>query len=186
MSTINIGRNPSNRVVLDGTNNQINNAIRSNGIFPTGGIIFCAYNKIPQGYLKANGASLLTTTYSDLFSAIGYNYGGSGGSFNIPDLRGEFVRSFDDGRGAYDSGRSISSFQDHDWKSLWIVEVGGGWSGGYTHGPSNTGKGIYGINGWTGAQFTGEWNNPSAAQSYLWGGEDVHPRNRALLACIKY
>jgi phage-related tail fiber protein len=186
MSIINIGRDPSNRVVLDGTNNQINNVIRANGIFPTGGIIFCAYNSIPKGYLKANGASLSTTTYPDLFAAIGYIYGGSGESFNIPDLRGEFIRSLDDGRGAYDSGRSIGSFQDHDWKSLWITEVGGGWNSGYTHGPTNSGKGIYGINGWSGAQFTGQYANPSAAQGYLWGSEDIHSRNRALLACIKY
>jgi hypothetical protein len=184
MSTINIGMDPSNRVVLDGTNNQINNAIRANGIFPTGGIIFCAYNRIPSGYLKANGASFTTSVYPDLFSAIGYTYGGSGTSFNVPDLRGEFVRSFDDGRGIYDD--LIGSFQDHDWKTLWITEVGSGWNGGYSHGPTNSGKGIYGVNGWTGAQFTGMWNNPSAAQGYLWGGEDVHPRNRALLACIKY
>jgi phage-related tail fiber protein len=186
MSTINIGRDPSNRVVLDGTKNQINNAIRANGIFPTGGIIFCAYNSIPKGYLKANGASVSTETYVALFTAIGYNYGGSGTSFNVPDLRGEFVRSFDDGRGSYDSGRSISSFQDHDWKSLWIIERGSGWNSGYNHGPTNSGKGIFGINGWNGQQFTGKWENPSAAQGYLWGGEDVHPRNRALLACIKY
>ena len=185
MSTINIGMDPSNRVVLDGTNNQINNAIRANGIFPTGGIIFCAYNSIPKGYLKANGASLSTTTYPDLFSAIGYTYGGSGTSFNVPDLRGEFVRSFDDGRGLNDSD-SIGSFQDHDWKSLWVNERGYGWNGGYNHGPTNSGKGIYGVNGWNGQQFTGKWENPSAAQQYLWGSEDVHPRNRALLACIKY
>jgi phage-related tail fiber protein len=186
MSIINIGMDPSNRVVLDGTNNQINNVIRANGIFPTGGIIFCAYNSIPKGYLKANGASLSTTTYPDLFAAIGYIYGGSGESFNIPDLRGEFIRSLDDGRGAYDSGRSIGSFQDHDWKSLWVTEVGSGWNGGYSHGPTNSGKGIYGINGWSGAQFTGQYANPSAAQGYLWGSEDIHSRNRALLACIKY
>ena len=185
MSTINIGMDPSNRVVLDGTNNQINNAIRANGIFPTGGIIFCAYNSIPKGYLKANGVSLSTTTYPDLFSAIGYTYGGSGTSFNVPDLRGEFVRSFDDGRGLNDSD-SIGSFQDHDWKSLWVNERGYGWNGGYNHGPTNSGKGIYGVNGWNGQQFTGKWENPSAAQQYLWGSEDVHPRNRALLACIKY
>jgi microcystin-dependent protein len=32
------------------------------------------------------GQSVSTTTFSDLFAAIGYNYGGSGGSFNVPNL----------------------------------------------------------------------------------------------------
>ena len=32
------------------------------------------------------------TAYHNLFLAIGYNYGGSGSSFNVPDLRGKFLR----------------------------------------------------------------------------------------------
>ena len=181
MSTLNFGS-----VSISGATGVITGAIRAEGIIPVGSVIYFANSSVPIGYLKCNGASLSTTTYSNLFTAIGYTYGGSGASFNVPELRGEFVRSLDDGRGAYDSGRSIGSFQDHDWKSLWVNEVGYGWDGGYNHGPTNSGKGIYGINGWSGAQFTGVWSNPSAAQGYLWGSEEVRPRNRALLACIKY
>jgi hypothetical protein len=181
MSTLNFGS-----VSINGQTGVITGAIRAEGIIPVGSVIYFANSSVPTGYLKCNGASLTTSVYPDLFAAIGYTYGGSGASFSVPELRGEFIRSLDDGRGAYDSGRSIGSFQDHDWKTLWITEVGSGWNGGYSHGPTNSGKGIYGVNGWTGAQFTGMWNNTSAAQGYLWGGEDVHPRNRALLACIKY
>jgi hypothetical protein len=60
--------------------------------------------------MQCNGASLSTTTFSLLFSKIGYSYGGSGGTFRLPDLRGEFIRSWDGGRGV-DSGRGVGTFQ---------------------------------------------------------------------------
>ena len=61
-----------------------------------GTVVWFANTSVPSGWIKANGASLSTTTYSKLFGAIGYNFGGSGGSFNVPDLRGEFIRGWAD------------------------------------------------------------------------------------------
>lgn len=40
-----------------------------------------------SSWLVCNGQSLSTSTYSALHAVIGYNYGGSGSSFNLPDLR---------------------------------------------------------------------------------------------------
>ena len=81
-----------------------------NGV-PTGAIFCVGVNTVPTGYVKCNGASYSTSgTYAGLFAVIGYTYGGSGSSFNVPDLRGEFVRGFDDGR-SVDSGRNIGSNQ---------------------------------------------------------------------------
>jgi len=63
---------------------------------------------IPPGWLNCNGDSYSTTVYAELFAAIGYRYGGSGGQFNVPDLRGrhwkgartnEVEGSADDGYG---------------------------------------------------------------------------------------
>jgi microcystin-dependent protein len=42
---------------------------------------------IPSGFLECNGASVSTATYAALFAVIGYTYGGSGASFNLPDLQ---------------------------------------------------------------------------------------------------
>ena len=42
-------------------------------------------------WLYCNGRALLTDTYPLLFQRIGYFYGGSGASFNIPDLRERVV-----------------------------------------------------------------------------------------------
>lgn len=68
----------------------------------------------PEGYLYCRGQAVSRSTYSDLFDAIGTTYGAGNGSttFNVPDLRGEFLRGFDAGRDV-DSGRVFGSFQDH-------------------------------------------------------------------------
>lgn len=44
----------------------------------------------PPGWLICNGASLNTVTYATLFAVIGYTFGGSGSSFNIPDMQQRF------------------------------------------------------------------------------------------------
>lgn len=79
---------------------------------PSGAVAFFAGATAPAGWLKANGAAVSRTTYADLFRAIGTTYGAGNGSttFNLPDLRGEFVRGFDDGR-KVDSGRALGSAQ---------------------------------------------------------------------------
>jgi len=54
----------------------------------------------PAGFLECNGASLLRTSYADLFAAIGFAWGAVDGThFNIPDLRGRFPRCWDHGVG---------------------------------------------------------------------------------------
>jgi microcystin-dependent protein len=79
---------------------------------PTGSVHMMATTTAPSGYLKCNGAAVSRTTYADLFAIIGTTHGEGDGSstFNVPDLRGEFVRGWDDGRGV-DSGRSFASSQ---------------------------------------------------------------------------
>lgn len=54
---------------------------------------------IPSDYLSCRGQSISTTTYADLFDYLGYYYGGSSGSFNVPDYRGYFLRMVDCGIG---------------------------------------------------------------------------------------
>ena len=79
---------------------------------PSGSVFCMAVATVPSGYLECNGAAVSRTTYSALFAIIGTAYGAGNGSstFNIPDLRGEFVRGFDNGKGT-DSGRSIATSQ---------------------------------------------------------------------------
>lgn len=80
----------------------------------TGAVQAFARNTAPTGWLKCNGAAVSRATYSALFSAIGTTFGAGDGSttFNLPDMRGEFARGWDDGRGV-DAGRVFGSSQSH-------------------------------------------------------------------------
>ena len=82
------------------------------GMIPSGAVMYFAGQTAPTGWLKANGAAVSRTTYAALFAAIGTIYGAGDGrsTFNLPDLRAEFVRGWDDGRGI-DSGRAFGSAQ---------------------------------------------------------------------------
>jgi microcystin-dependent protein len=67
----------------------------------TGGVRMWMTSSIPSGFLECDGAAVSRTTYADLFAVLGTTYGiGDGATtFNLPDLRGEFIRGFDNGAG---------------------------------------------------------------------------------------
>ncbi|URZ07533.1 phage tail protein [Clostridium felsineum] len=79
----------------------------------SGKIEYFAQSTPPQGYLKCNGAAISRTAYPELFAAIGTYYGAGDGSstFNVPDIRGDFIRCLDDNRGV-DLGRVLGSHQE--------------------------------------------------------------------------
>ncbi|EEQ05888.1 phage tail protein [Yersinia bercovieri] len=60
-------------------------------------------SSVPAGWLKCNGAAFSTSTYPRL--ALRYPSG------VLPDMRGNAIRGWDDGRGV-DAGRVLLSFQD--------------------------------------------------------------------------
>ncbi|WP_033068773.1 phage tail protein [Thalassospira australica] len=71
----------------------------------------------PTGWLVCDGSAISRTEYADLFATIGtvWGAGDETSTFNLPDLRGEFVRGFDDGRGV-DAGRVFGSSQADEFK----------------------------------------------------------------------
>ena len=52
---------------------------------PTGAIQMWPTATAPSGFLLCNGASVSTSTYANLFSVIGYTFGGSGSAFLLPN-----------------------------------------------------------------------------------------------------
>ena len=88
------------------------------GMVPSGTVLYFAGSAAPAGWLKANGAAVSRTAYAALFAAIGTTYGAGDfrNTFNLPDLRGEFIRGWDNGRGV-DTPRSIGSAQAHALQS---------------------------------------------------------------------
>lgn len=59
-------------------------------LVPVGSLLLYGGTALPENYLWCNGASLSTTTYNILFSVLGYTYGGSDASFNLPNLSEKF------------------------------------------------------------------------------------------------
>jgi phage-related tail fiber protein len=164
-----------------------------------GEVFYTARSTAPAGSLKANGAAISRTAYAALFGAIGTTYGAGDGfnTFNLPDLRGEFLRGLDDGRGV-DAGRVLGSAQTsqnlaHTHNGS--TDTSGSHSHSYTDGrPVNPGgNGIA-----AGSQVPSVWeridqSTTGAAGSHSHGittnssgGAEARPRNIALLACIKY
>ncbi len=81
------------------TDSQVGGIPPSADPTPAGAVMAYAGSVFPTGWLKCDGTSYSTATYPDLFAAIGYTYGGGGGSFNVPDMRGRTVAAPDDGAG---------------------------------------------------------------------------------------
>lgn len=142
-------------------------------LVPPGTVQFYAANTAPAGWVKANGAALSRTTYAALFAAVGTTFGVGDGSttFNIPDMRGEFPRGWDDGRGI-DSGRAFGDAQADNFKSHrhTITATNGAVlsNGGNMYKTSNTG------------------NSASIDALADTGGTETRPRNISLLAIIKF
>jgi microcystin-dependent protein len=79
---------------------------------PAGAIMPFAMSTAPAGWLQCDGSAVSRTTYADLFTAIGTTFGDGDESttFNLPDLRGEFIRGWADDR-SVDTGRTFGSSQ---------------------------------------------------------------------------
>ena len=60
---------------------------------PAGTILDFGGNTPPTGFVLCNGVAYDKTlpAYKKLFDAIGYNFGGAGNSFNVPDLQGRMA-----------------------------------------------------------------------------------------------
>lgn len=150
---------------------------------PAGAINAFGQSSAPDGWLECAGSAVSRTTYAALFGSIGTTYGVGNGSstFNLPDLRGEFIRGFDNGRGI-DTGRSFGSlqtdaFQHHGHRrSTFRTRKSGSdtatvWS--YSENP-------IGSDNFDSTEIiTTSGGTPRT-------GSETRPRNISMLYCIKY
>lgn len=165
----------------------LNAAIPNLGITaPTGTIITFAGTSAPTGYLECDGAAVDRTTYSALFAICGTTYGSGDGSttFNLPDLRGEFVRGWDNSRGV-DSGRSFGSTQN----SANLSHSHNITDPGHTHPiEASTADASVATGGASAADSATTTNTTSATTNITIqnsGDSEARPRNIALLYCVK-
>jgi len=160
---------------------------------PSGAVFCLAVSTVPSDYLECNGASVSRTVYAALFAVIGTTYGSdSGTTFNVPDLRGEFVRGWDHGRGI-DSGRSINNPQSDQNKQHNHTATSTINDPGHIHqvaySNSDSGDGVIeesgtGLSGYepTESATTGITVATTVAND---GGSENRPRNIAMMYVIK-
>lgn len=154
-------------------------------LLPAGAVAHFAMSSAPSGWLKADGSAVSRTTYAALFAAIGTTFGAGNGTtnFNIPDLRGEFIRGWDDAR-AVDTGRVFGSAQSDE-----IKLHGHPYRSGTASVSSPDGTGGFQRDGSNATNYSAYTGTPSATTGQQIGGAggtETRPRNIALLACIKF
>lgn len=171
-----------------------------------GEVAFFARANPPTGWLKANGAAVSRTAYAELFASIGTTFGAGDGktTFNLPDMRGEFIRGLDDGRNA-DTARSLGSWQkaslvvsdSNDSSAIHALAIAEYYAN-KNELINSVGGDVINPNDYPNArQIWTSWQRDRGGQSikdvvsksinvngHFAGGS--RPRNIALLACIKY
>jgi hypothetical protein len=174
---------------------------------PVGTVISFAGFSPPGGWLKANGDTVtnglgtvqgVTANFAALYAVLG-------APGRLPDLRGEFVRGADDGRGV-DPSRAIGSlqggsFQSHDHPISDPGHAHGAADLGHSHSYARSGDNNQVLQGGQAGQCNSgvfpSNTDPGAANIVVYphgtniavqaaGGSETRPRNVALLYCIKY
>lgn len=212
------GNAHASRIYVDNTPSAVNELTRkdyvdsafNNAATPPGTVMFFAGTTAPAGWLKANGAVLPQASYPALFAALAKQGNGNttwwvandgAANFRLPDLRGQFIRGWNDGIAASnagsntltipatDAGRSFGDIQADAYKSHthsitdpghWhrVAEYAGAGNGNVTKSHITAGTNAN-IGDGTGTSTTGITINSI-------GGTETRPSNIALLACIKY
>ena len=164
-------------------NTQMAGVNLSTQTVPVGTIQSHSANTAPSGWLICDGSPISRTTYSDLFLIVSTTWGVGDGSstFNLPDLRGEFLRGFDNGlgsdpdAGSRTGGDSIGSSQSSAY-------------GSHSHHIRGGNGGIPDWFGGSGAPYGFLTSGGSLYSGYIQsaGSNETRPRNKYVQFCIKY
>ncbi len=156
---------------------------------PPGVISAFAGTVAPAGWLLCDGSAVSRTTYSALFATTGTAYGAGDTSttFNLPDLRGRFLRGTDNGAGndpdsagrtalnaGGNVGDTVGSVQAHA-----LASHSHGYAGAFTVEPIVNGHPQGGSN----TNYT-VWGYPGTTSPS--GGNETRPGNVGVNYIIKY
>ena len=114
----------------------------------------------PSGFLLMDGQAITQAQHPNLYGLYGAN---------LPDLRGAFIRGWDNGKGR-DTGRSILSYQEDDFKS-------------HTHNLARAEN--WGVGDLTDRVTTANGNGGSANAVGNTGGGETRPKNIAFNYIVK-
>lgn len=135
---------------------------------PIGTIIAFYGSTAPSGYLPCAGQTVSNVIFPELVEFL--NPGNA--SATLPDLRGEFLRGWDNGRGI-DLGRAIRTAQLDELKSHDHLT----WSSNTYSSPATLGS--------SGAVAPHALGSPTGLRTGFTGGTETRPRNISVLYCIK-
>ncbi|MFH0756870.1 MAG: tail fiber protein [Bacteroidota bacterium] len=154
-------------------------------MIPVGTILPYAGISVPAGWILCDGAELSRIEYARLYSTLGSVWGQGDGSstFNLPDLRGMFLRGVDNGAGndpnASDRaalntggniGDNVGSYQNDEIESH-----------SHTIQARNGGSGLNNI-----ASHASEFASLYQASTDSFGGAETRPKNVYVTYIIKY
>jgi len=141
---------------------------------PIGSIVMWALGTAPTNWIECDGGT--TAAYPELAALLGAT---------VPDLRGQFVRGWDNGKGT-DSGRAINTEQGEDFLSHTHSITDKSHNHSYDRSDQGTGadggsSGVhdYNASSTSGSQFTGITGTNSE------GGSETRPVNTALMYIIR-
>jgi phage-related tail fiber protein len=180
-------------------------------VTPVGSVMAFSSTSAPTGWLKLNGASLNRADYPALWAfaqASGnivtdavwtatntgaFSTGNLTTTFRIPDLRGEFVRGWDDSRGV-DTGRGVGVLQNDAAQIPSLTTSNGGAFLTFFVSTTRTGNfalnGVDAINSIEESVPTGNFSNnglTSISRAFFSeAANETRPRNISLLYCIKF
>jgi hypothetical protein len=175
-----------------------------------GSITAFGMTAVPEGWLECNGQAVSRTEYARLFGLIGITYGAGNGSttFNVPNLRNQFLRGYLPGT------RRIGNYQaatigshNHAFSGSYGTISGGSHT--HVHHSSSYRRALCGYSwrhsGLGSFRFSPTWENYLAYNSgaRTWssththgfipsgsvgstGAEETRPQNVAVMFCIKY
>lgn len=171
----------------------------TNAAAPAGQVATYAMNSCPTGWIPADGSAVSRSTYSILFSNIGTTWGIGNGSttFNVPDLRGVFVRGTGTnatGSSTGAAGPSVGSYVTDTY--LNHTHTATSTDSGHIHqnnintatGSGAGGGGIF-LGPYTSSAFptvSGTANITTTVATSTTGGTETKPKNYGVLYCIKF
>ena len=170
-----------------------------NRLVPVGTVQHVAGSTAPTGWLIANGDTIpngtgtvqgVTADFSSLYAQIGTAYGGAG---VLPDLRGQFIRSWNDQATGTDGGRVLGSSQGYATARPTTAFTG------TTDDPGDHTHDIFSLDNSAGSNTafgtgysasssatTGAGAHTHSCEINAGGDAETRPVNIAMLAVIKY
>ena len=162
---------------------------------PVGSIVMWPSATVPSGWLHCNGQSVSRNTYQDLFNVIGDDYGADDANhFDVPDMRGLFVRGWANGE-SEDPDRASRTNRGDGTTGDNVGTKQGDINKSHTHDTKLDANRVYGhtVSGDATEGVTSPYGNPGHLPGWTIptnlnatsGGNESRPKNIAMMYIIR-